>query len=89
MRGRHDMGEMTGEPAGTSVIKAWVEREQGLSGLMDVVLFIAILGFFAIALLALAVAAPLAIGVSAVLAAVSALTARGGRRGGWRIVGAT
>jgi hypothetical protein len=80
---------MTGEPAGTSVLKAWVERDQGLSGVMDAILFIAILGFSAIALLALAVAAPLAIGISALLAAASALTARGGRRGGWRIVGAT
>lgn len=55
-----------------------------LSGLYDAILFIAILGFSAVAMLALALAAPLAIAVSAIAGAVSALFAGAKRRGGWQ-----
>lgn len=55
-----------------------------LSGLYDAVLLIAVLGFSAVALLALALAAPLAIAVSALASAMSALFARAKTDGGWR-----
>lgn len=55
-----------------------------LSGLYDAILFIAVLGFSAVALLALALAAPLALAVSAIAGAMSALFAGAGRQGGWR-----
>lgn len=58
----------------------------GMGGLLDALMFIAILGFSAVALLALALAAPLAIAVSAFAGAVSAVFARERVRGGWRIV---
>ncbi len=54
-----------------------------LSGLCDAILLIAVLGFSAVVLLALAVAAPLALAVSAIAGAVSALFAGARRRGGW------
>jgi hypothetical protein len=57
---------------------------RGLSGVVDAVLFLAILGFSAVALLAVALAAPLAIAATAVAGALSALTARNAKRGGWR-----
>lgn len=60
----------------------------GLSGVIDVVLFLAILLFSAAAMFALALAAPLAIAATAIAGALSALTARGARRGGWRAAGA-
>jgi hypothetical protein len=55
-----------------------------ISGICDAILFVAVLGFSAIALLALAFAAPLALAISAVSGAASALFARSGRSGGWR-----
>ncbi len=61
---------------------------QWLSGLIDALLFIAILGFSAVAMLALALAAPLAITASAIAGGLSALTARSAKRGGWTIAGA-
>lgn len=79
---------MTGEATGTGVAAQQSKGDIGLSGFVDVILFVAVLGFSAIALLAFALAAPLAIAVSAVLAAASAFSARNGRRGGWRTVGA-
>ena len=63
------------------------DAKLGLTGLIDAILFLAILGFSAIALLALALAAPLAIAASALASAVSALTVHGAKRGGWRIAG--
>lgn len=65
-----------------------VEVRRGLTGLVDAVLFLAILGFSAVALLALALAAPLAIVATAVAGALSAMTASGHKRGGWRVAGA-
>lgn len=61
---------------------------RGLTGLVDALLFLAILGFSAVALLAVALAAPLAIAASAVAGALSALTARSAKRGGWRAASA-
>jgi len=61
---------------------------RGLSGFVDAILFLAILAFSAVALIALALAAPLAIAATAIAGALSALTARGAKRGGWRIAGA-
>jgi hypothetical protein len=55
-----------------------------ISGICDAILFVAVLGFSAIALLALALAAPLALAISAVSGAASALFAGSGRSGGWR-----
>lgn len=73
----------------TGVSKAgFSQAGRGVAGAIDAVLFLAILGFSAVALLAFALAAPLAIAVSAILGAISALTARNGRRGGWQIAGA-
>jgi hypothetical protein len=77
-------GAETSEVSG----KQGLAAGRGVSGAIDAVLFLAILGFSAVALLAFALAAPLAIAVSAFLGAISALTARSGRRGGWRIAGA-
>lgn len=62
--------------------------DRGLSGLVDVLYFLAILAFTAIAILALALAAPLAIIATALAGAVSAFTAGNAKRGGWRIAGA-
>ena len=62
-------------------------RESGLTGVFDTVLFLAILGFSAFALLALALAAPLAIAATAIAGAFSAITAGGAKRGGWRVAG--
>lgn len=55
-----------------------------ISGICDAILFVAVLGFSAVALLALALAAPLALAVSAVSGAASAFFAGPGRSGGWR-----
>ncbi len=55
-----------------------------LSGIYDAVLFVAVLGFSAVALLAFALAAPLAIAVSAVAGAASAIFASAKNRGGWQ-----
>ena len=55
-----------------------------LSGLYDAFLLLGVLCFSAIALLAIALAAPLALAVSAVAGAVSALFAGAKRRGGWQ-----
>lgn len=79
---------MTGDPAGGNVRMGAKSTDRGLTAIVDAVLFLAILGFSAVALLAFALAAPLAVAVSAVLAAISALSARTGRRGGWVSVGA-
>lgn len=54
------------------------------SKIYDAILFIAILGFSAVALLAFALAAPLAVAVSALAGAVSVLFAGAKRRGGWQ-----
>ncbi|MFZ5617934.1 MAG: hypothetical protein ACOZAA_11525 [Pseudomonadota bacterium] len=62
--------------------------DRGLTGLVDAILFLAVLGFSAIAFLALALAAPLAIAVSALFGALSALSAHDRNRGGWRVAGA-
>lgn len=57
----------------------------GFSAVVDAVLFIAILGFSSVAVLAVALAAPLAIVATALAGAVSAVTARGAKRGGWTV----
>ncbi len=76
---------MRDDPAENIVRTGADFRDRGLTGFVDAVLFLAILCFSAVALLAVALAAPLVIAVSAVLGALSALTARSGRRGGWRV----
>ena len=55
-----------------------------ISGICDAILFLAVLGFSAVALLAFALAAPLALAISAISGAASALFAGPGRSGGWR-----
>lgn len=82
------VGEMQGAAAGGAENKGVRASDRGLTALLDAILFLAVLGFSAIALLALALAAPLAIAVSALLGALSALTARDRTRGGWRVAGA-
>ncbi len=82
------VGELVEAPIKPEAGAAAPVAEGGLTGVIDAVLFLAILGFSAIALLALALAAPLAIAATAVAGALSALTARGAKRGGWRIAGA-
>jgi len=82
------MGERVQRPTGHDAAPTASEVRRGLSGLVDAILFLAILGFSAVALLALALAAPLAIAATALASALSALTARGAKRGGWRIAGA-
>lgn len=64
-----------------------IRDERDLKSVVDVLLFLAILLFSAVALLALALAAPLAIAATAIAGAVSALTARGAKNGGWRAAG--
>jgi len=59
-------------------------ESNALSRAYDAILFVAVLGFSAIALLAFALAAPLALAVSAVSGAASAFFAADGRRGGWQ-----
>ena len=81
------MGELVEAPMKPESGAAAPEAKRGLTGVIDAVLFLAILGFYAFALLALALAAPLAIAATAVAGALSALTARGAKRGGWRIAG--
>ncbi|MDZ7628047.1 MAG: hypothetical protein U5J99_06515 [Parvularculaceae bacterium] len=54
------------------------------SKIYDAILFIAILGFSAIVLLAFALAAPLAVAVSALAGAASVFFAGAKRRGGWQ-----
>jgi hypothetical protein len=76
------------EKTGPSVSKGFEPSARGFAGLIDAVLFLAILGAFAVAIVAIAFAAPLAIAVSAALGALSAVTARHGRRRGWRTAGA-
>jgi hypothetical protein len=85
MAGVGKMREMTAES--TSLLKP-SSGGRGLTGIVDAMLFIAILGFSAVALLAVALAAPLAIAASAVAGALSALTARTAKRGGWRAASA-
>lgn len=82
------MGELVEAPIKPERGASAPDAKRGLSGVIDAVLFLALLGFSAIALLALALAAPLAIAATAVAGALSALTARGAKRGGWRIAGA-
>lgn len=82
------MGDLVEAPNERDARALIPEAGRGLTGVIDAVLFLAILGFSAIALLALALAAPLAIVATAVAGALSALTARGAKRGGWRIAGA-
>lgn len=82
------MGDLVEAPVRTETGTADPEVNRELTGLIDAVLFLAILGFSAVALLALALAAPLAIAATAVAGALSAITARGGKRGGWRVAGA-
>lgn len=60
----------------------------GLTRLIDAVLFLGILGFSAIAMLVVALAAPLAILVTAIAGAISSFGARGAKRGGWTVAGA-
>lgn len=81
------MGDLVETPARMGTGIADPEARRGLTGLIDAVLFLAILGFSAVALLALALAAPLAIVATAVAGALSAMTARGAKRGGWRVAG--
>lgn len=81
------VGELTAEATEPGQGAAVAAERRGLASVIDAVLFLAILGFSAIALLALALAAPLAIAATAVAGALSALTARGAKRGGWRIAG--
>lgn len=64
-----------------------IRDERDLKGVVDVFLFLAILIFSAVALLALALAAPLAIAATALAGAISALSARGAKGGGWRAAG--
>lgn len=82
------MGELLETPVKPERVAAEFEAKLGLTGLVDAVLFLAILGFSAVALLALALAAPLAIAATAVAGALSAMTASGHKRGGWRVAGA-
>ncbi len=79
---------MQGKPATISLHKGGKTDDHVVTGLVDAILFLAVLGFSAVALLAFALAAPLAIAVSAGLGAFSALTARNRQRGGWRMAGA-
>lgn len=51
---------------------------KALNGLMDMVLFIVVLAFTGVAIIAVAIAAPLALAVSAIIGA------RGEHRSGWR-----
>lgn len=80
------MGQSLEAPVKPDTVAAEIEAKRGLTGLVDAVLFLAILGFSAVALLALA--APLAIVATAVAGALSAMTASGRKRGGWRVAGA-
>lgn len=82
------MGEMQKVPARSGDKAVAGRSEQGLTEILDALLFLAILGFSAVALLAVALAAPLAIAISAVAGAASALTARTAKRGGWQSAGA-
>ncbi len=82
------MGDLVETPVRMETGIADPEKRRGLTGFIDAVLFLAILGFSAVALLALALAAPLAIAATAVAGALSAMTARGAKRGGWRVAGA-
>lgn len=59
-------------------------ESSALSKTYDALLFVVVLGFSAIALLALALAAPLALAVSAVSGAASTIFAADSRRGGWQ-----
>lgn len=81
------VGERVEASTGHDAATAASDARRGLTGLIDAVLFLAILGFSAVALLALALAAPLAIAATAFASALSALTARGAKRGSWRIAG--
>jgi hypothetical protein len=82
------VGDLLEAPVKLETGVAEVGVKRGLTGLVDAVLFLAILGFSAVALLAVALAAPLAIVATAVAGALSAMTANGHKRGGWRIAGA-
>lgn len=82
------VGDLVETPARMETEIADPEARSGLTGFIDAVLFLAILGFSAVALLALALAAPLAIVATAVAGALSAMTARDAKRGGWRVAGA-
>lgn len=81
------VGDLVETPVRLEAGIADPEARRGLTGLVDAVLFLAILGFSAVALLAVALAAPLAIAATAVAGALSAMTARGAKRGGWRVAG--
>ena len=71
---------MTGDksPSGAPPVAAGA----GFCGVVDAVLFLGVLGFWAVAIVALAVAAPLALAITA----VTGLFTAGRRRGGWRLV---
>ncbi len=76
--------EVTEKPEGKAIAK---RDDRDLTGAVDIILFLAILVFSSVALLALALAAPLAIAATAIAGALSALTARGVKRSGWREAG--
>lgn len=82
------MGEVQGSPVGPAGESAVPENRRGITAIVDAVLYLGILGFSAIALIALALAAPLAIVATALAGALSAMSARGAKRGGWRVAGA-
>ncbi len=81
------MGEIRESLEGSAVKSADPARARGLTLVIDAVLYLGILGFSAVALIAVALAAPLAIVATALAGALSALTARSAKRGGWRVAG--
>jgi hypothetical protein len=81
------VGDRVTEPGKSTGKSVAIRDERDLKSFVDVLLFLAILLFSAVALLAVALAAPLAIAATAIAGAVSALTARGAKSGGWRAAG--
>ncbi len=82
------MGDMTGTKSASVPTAGAVGRDLSLNGFLDALYFVAILVFTAFAVLAVALAAPLAIIATALAGAVSALTAGRAKRSGWRVAGA-
>jgi hypothetical protein len=80
---QRSVGEMQGETARKA--RSAFNQDDGVTAVVDAVLFLAILGFSAVALVAFALAAPLAIAVTAAIGALSAATVRNGAKRGWRL----
>jgi len=81
------VGEMTGDKAVSIKKTGGSKRDRSLSVVVDGLYFLAILLFTAVAILAVALAAPLAIIATALAGAISAVTANGAKRSGWRVAG--